>query len=492
MGLALCRGIRERYPEWRYLLDGDGGDENLKDYPIEENPELTIRSVVNNPMLYQEGWGVGRMKHSLTYSGGLSRCVLPHVRAPQAVRVRGLQPVHAAPTSSRSPRRSRSIALATGVDERLYALKGEIVARGVKAVTGIDDAGLPEAPLPARRDRPRGGSPERLLSSEASCYRSHVLSLYALTEVRRARPSPEPARSSAIAGSFVAATAPAIPVDPFARLRRSRRGRAVGVRRGRPGRDDLPDEPRVPVALPDVRPVEEHADRGDAPPRRDPGADRTTRSPRLPPARRDQALQRRQLLRPARRPAGATSPRSPSACRAVRARHRGVPSRARRRSAASGFATGSAGASRSRWGSRRRTRGPGAAQQEDDARLRPRPPAFLRKRRHRLRAFVLVGPPFLDDGRGARVGRPLARLRLRLRRRGGLAHPDARRATARSTRSPRQGRFAPPRLAIARGRRSDVGLALGRGRVFADPWDLERFSRCATASPPRRGAAGAR
>jgi asparagine synthase (glutamine-hydrolysing) len=51
MGQALCRGIRQRYPDWRYLLDGDGGDENLKDYPIEENPELTIRSVLNNSML---------------------------------------------------------------------------------------------------------------------------------------------------------------------------------------------------------------------------------------------------------------------------------------------------------------------------------------------------------------------------------------------------------------------------------------------------------
>ena len=73
MGLRLCRGIRERYPDWRHLVDGDGGDENLKDYPIEENAELTIRSVVDNLMLYQEGWGVGRIKHSLTYSGGLSR-----------------------------------------------------------------------------------------------------------------------------------------------------------------------------------------------------------------------------------------------------------------------------------------------------------------------------------------------------------------------------------------------------------------------------------
>src|SRR5437867_9802628 len=73
MALTLCRGIRAHYPDWKYLIDGDGGDENLKDYPIEENPELTVRSVVTNLMLYQEGWGVGKLKHSLTYSGGLSR-----------------------------------------------------------------------------------------------------------------------------------------------------------------------------------------------------------------------------------------------------------------------------------------------------------------------------------------------------------------------------------------------------------------------------------
>ncbi|HUF64863.1 MAG TPA: asparagine synthase-related protein, partial [Gemmatimonadaceae bacterium] len=76
VNLALLAAIRERYPKWVLLVDGDGGDENLKDYPIEENSELTIRSVVNNPLLYQEGWGVGSIKHSLTYSGGYSRgCV---------------------------------------------------------------------------------------------------------------------------------------------------------------------------------------------------------------------------------------------------------------------------------------------------------------------------------------------------------------------------------------------------------------------------------
>jgi asparagine synthase (glutamine-hydrolysing) len=137
VNLALLAGIRARYPEWRLLVDGDGGDENLKDYPIEENSELTIRSVVNNRMLYQEGWGVDSIKHSLTYSGGYSRgCV----RSYACARSHGF--------SAFSPYTRPSViavaeaipfaALTTGSTERLYALKGEIVARGIRAVLGVD------------------------------------------------------------------------------------------------------------------------------------------------------------------------------------------------------------------------------------------------------------------------------------------------------------------------------------------------------------------
>ncbi len=108
MALALCRGIRQRYPEWRYLLDGDGGDENLKDYPIEENPELTIRSVLNNSMLYQEGWGVDSIKHSLTYSGGLSRGYARTYATASACGFEGFSPYTLPRLSSRSPRPSRS------------------------------------------------------------------------------------------------------------------------------------------------------------------------------------------------------------------------------------------------------------------------------------------------------------------------------------------------------------------------------------------------
>ena len=137
MALALCKGIRERYPDWKHLFDGDGGDENLKDYPIEENPELTIRSVVHNLMLYHEGWGVGRIKHSLTYSGGLSR---GYVRTYAPARRHGFE--------GYSPLMSRAVmAVSESIPfieltrydvPTLYSLKGEVVRRGVKAVFGVD------------------------------------------------------------------------------------------------------------------------------------------------------------------------------------------------------------------------------------------------------------------------------------------------------------------------------------------------------------------
>jgi asparagine synthase (glutamine-hydrolysing) len=175
MALALGRGIRARYPDWRYLIDGDGGDENLKDYPIEENPELTIRSVINNPMLYQEGWGVGKIKHSLTYSGGLSRS---YSRTYATARHHGFQGF--------SPfTRPNVIAVAEAIPfidlteydvNRLYGLKGEIVSRGVKAVTGL------EMPVfPKRRFQHGAVSEEslhrRLPYLEAD-YRKQFLSLY--------------------------------------------------------------------------------------------------------------------------------------------------------------------------------------------------------------------------------------------------------------------------------------------------------------------------
>lgn len=134
--LALCRGIRERYPEWRYLIDGDGGDENLKDYPIEENPELTIRSVLNNRLLYHEGWGVDSIKHSLTYSGGLSRGCTRSYGPTTQLGFRAFSPF-TLPNVIEVAEGIPFIELTDWDHERLYALKGEVVSRGVAAETGL-------------------------------------------------------------------------------------------------------------------------------------------------------------------------------------------------------------------------------------------------------------------------------------------------------------------------------------------------------------------
>ena len=186
MGLRLCRGIRERYPDWKYLADGDGGDENLKDYPIEENPELTIRSVVDNLMLYQEGWGVGRIKHSLTYTGGLSRSYVRTYAPARRYSFEGFSPYT----------RPNVIEVAEGIPfaaltrydvPTLYALKGEIVRRGIKAVTGIDmpvfpkrrfqHGAVPERHAPRRARRRRKHLPPRVPRDAATCHVIQPVSL---------------------------------------------------------------------------------------------------------------------------------------------------------------------------------------------------------------------------------------------------------------------------------------------------------------------------
>ena len=137
VNLALLAGIRERYPDWRLLVDGDGGDENLKDYPIEENSELTIRSVVNNRMLYQEGWGVESIKHSLTYSGGYSRACVRTYACAREYGFDGFSP-YTRPSVIAVAEAIDFADLTKGSHERLYALKGEIVSRGVRSVLGME------------------------------------------------------------------------------------------------------------------------------------------------------------------------------------------------------------------------------------------------------------------------------------------------------------------------------------------------------------------
>jgi asparagine synthase (glutamine-hydrolysing) len=137
VGMLLHKGIRERYPDWKFLLDGDGGDENLKDYPIEENPELTIKSVLHNQMLYHEGWGVGKIKHSLTYSGGLSRSYTRTYAPAKHYGFEGFSPF-TRPSVIEVSEGIPYIDMTDYEHGKLYDLKGRIVAAGVKAVTSVD------------------------------------------------------------------------------------------------------------------------------------------------------------------------------------------------------------------------------------------------------------------------------------------------------------------------------------------------------------------
>jgi asparagine synthase (glutamine-hydrolysing) len=133
--LIFARNLRRAEPGLVYLFDGDGGDENWKSYSLEDS-EITIRSVVNNPLLYHEGWGVDSIKHSLTYSGGFSRGV-----------VRGYAPARAFGFISVSPLAMRgaiAAALAAPLSElvgedvdRLLALKGSVVRAGLRG-RGVD------------------------------------------------------------------------------------------------------------------------------------------------------------------------------------------------------------------------------------------------------------------------------------------------------------------------------------------------------------------
>ena len=176
VNLALLAGIREHYPDWRLLVDGDGGDENLKDYPIEENTELTIRSVVNNRMLYQEGWGVESIKHSLTYSGGYSRGCVRSYACAREYRFEGFSP-YTRPSVIAVAEAIPFADLTEGSHERLYALKGEIVARGIRSVLGL------EMPVFPKRRFQHGSvsaiQAARLFPQDEARYRRHFEMLHA-------------------------------------------------------------------------------------------------------------------------------------------------------------------------------------------------------------------------------------------------------------------------------------------------------------------------
>jgi asparagine synthase (glutamine-hydrolysing) len=126
-------------------------------------------------MLYQEGWGVGRIKHSLTYSGGLSRSYARTYAPGRHFGFEGFSPFT----------RPNVIEVAEGIPfipltdynvERLYDLKGEVVSHGIEAITGI------KMPVFPKRRFQHGAVPREVLRERLPLretdYRKQFLSLY--------------------------------------------------------------------------------------------------------------------------------------------------------------------------------------------------------------------------------------------------------------------------------------------------------------------------
>ena len=87
--------------------------------------------------MYHEGWGVDKIKHSLTYSGGQSRGSVRTYATADRYGFEGFSP-YSLPNVIEVSEGIPFIQLTDWKHDELYALKGEIVQRGVKAVTGLD------------------------------------------------------------------------------------------------------------------------------------------------------------------------------------------------------------------------------------------------------------------------------------------------------------------------------------------------------------------
>jgi radical SAM enzyme (TIGR01210 family) len=110
---------------------------------------------------------------------------------------------------------------------------------------------------------------------------------------------------------------------------------------------------------------------------------------------------------------------------------------------------------------------------------------FLRQNEIALRVFILVKPPFLDEPEALHWARRSLEFAFDCGATAASLIPT-RLGNGALEALAAHGAFAPPRLATLEAA-MDYGVGLRRGRVFADLWDLEKFSECAACFGARRG-----
>ena len=108
---------------------------------------------------------------------------------------------------------------------------------------------------------------------------------------------------------------------------------------------------------------------------------------------------------------------------------------------------------------------------------------FLRGHDIALRAFVLLKPPFMEE-RGS-VDWALRSIEFAFDTGARVCSViPTRSGNGALERLEREGLFAPPRIESLEAV-LERGLALSRGRLLADLWEIERFSRCPACGPSR-------
>jgi archaeosine synthase beta-subunit len=100
-----------------------------------------------------------------------------------------------------------------------------------------------------------------------------------------------------------------------------------------------------------------------------------------------------------------------------------------------------------------------------------------------VRAFILLNPPFLPEAECVAWGLRSLEFAFACGARVCSVIPT-RSGNGLMEQLERDGRFAPPRLSALEETLA-AGLAMRRGRVFADLWDVERLAHCPLCAPRR-------
>ncbi len=109
---------------------------------------------------------------------------------------------------------------------------------------------------------------------------------------------------------------------------------------------------------------------------------------------------------------------------------------------------------------------------------------FLRDHDIRVRTFILLRPPFLDEQQGVEWAVRSLQFAFDLGVECCAVIPT-RAGNGMLEQLAEQGHFASPGMSSME-QVLEAGLRLQRGRVFMDLWDCERFYPCDRCGPPRR------